>query len=99
VDPSPSGGPGASKIIIADSATLTVDEFALAQCSTCPSHPFEEVTLGGMPARRTLVGGNGVPFTITWVFIEKNGKLIGLAIHDPDTLAPLEEVLLSIRLE
>lgn len=97
-DPAP-GGPGNSTIAIADSTQWTPEQFAQAQCSTCPANPFEDVMLGGTPARRTQVGGGGVPFTITWYFVENNGQLIALAIHDPETLEPLEDVIQSIRFE
>jgi hypothetical protein len=98
-DPAFDGGPGSSKIIVADAGLWTAGEFAVAQCGTCPEHPFEDVMLGGLPAQRTLIGGGAVPFTITWIFVENEGKLIGLAIHDPETLAPLEEVLQSIEIQ
>ena len=98
-DPAFDGGPGTSKIIIADVSLWTPLAFSVAQCGTCPEHPFEDVTLGGLPAQRTLIGGGAVPFTITWHFLEADGKLIGLAIHDPETLAPLEEVVESVQLQ
>jgi hypothetical protein len=98
-DPAFDGGPGTSKIIIADASLWTPLAFSVAQCGTCPEHPFEDVTLAGLPAQRTLIGGGAVPFTVTWHFLEAEGKLIGLAIHDPETLAPLEEVLQSIRFQ
>jgi hypothetical protein len=96
-DPAASGGPGTSTIAILDASQWTAEEYVQAQCSTCPANPFEEVTLGGQPARRTQVGGGGVPFTVTWHFVERDGKLIALAIHDPETLEPLEDVLQSIQ--
>jgi hypothetical protein len=99
VDPSPEGGPGSSKIAIMDAGVWTAEQFVLSQCSTCDEHPFEDLTLGGQPARRTQIGGGGVPFTVTWWFIEKDGKLIGLAIHDPETLEPLDEVVQSIQFQ
>jgi hypothetical protein len=98
-DPASSGGPGASKIAILDPQQWTPEDFALAQCTTCPVQPFEDVTLGGKPARRTQVGGGDVPFMVTWTFVENQGKLIALDIHDPDSLEPLEDVLQSITFE
>jgi hypothetical protein len=99
IDPAPSGGPGNSQIVIADPKQWTPEQFAQAQCSTCPASPFENVTLGGEPAQRTQVGSGGVPFTITWYFVEHNGKLIALAIHDPETLKPLDDVIQSIQFQ
>ena len=61
-------------------------------CSTCPENSFEEVTVGGKPGLRTEIGGGGVPMVITWTFVENQGKLIAFAIHDPQTLAPLNAV-------
>jgi hypothetical protein len=52
-----------------------------------------------MPASRTQVGGGGVPFVITWYFVEHNGNLIALAIHDQQTLEPLDAVIQSIVLK
>jgi hypothetical protein len=99
VDPSSSGGPGPSKIALLDPSQWTPDTFAQAQCTTCPDQPFEDTTLGGKPARRTQVGGDGVPFMVTWYFVENNGKLIALDIHNPDTMEPLEDTIQSIQFE
>lgn len=98
-DPAPSGGPGSSQIAILDAAQWTAEDFVLSQCSTCPAGTFEDVTLGGVPARRTQVGGGGVPFMVTWHFVEHDGKLIALAIHDPESLEPLDEVLQSFQID
>ena len=97
--PTESGGPGASMIVIADAAQLTLEQFAASQCSSCPGHSPEAMTLGTVPAVRLLIGGGTVPFEKTWFFVEHQGKRIGLAIHDPDTLQPLDEVLATFRLE
>jgi hypothetical protein len=99
VEPTASGGPGFSKIAIADPAQWTPEQFVLSQCSTCTNQPFEDVTLGGKSARRTQIGGGGVPIMVTWCFVENNGKLVALAIHDPETLEPLVDVLESIEFE
>jgi hypothetical protein len=94
-----SDGPGASRVAILDAGTWTVGEFVLAQCSTCPENPYESVTLGGLPATRTQIGGGGVPFMVTWYFVEKDGKLFAFAIHDPETIEPLEDVIQTIQFE
>ena len=98
-DPMSDGGPGTSKIIIADAKQWTVEQFVQMQCSTCAANPVDDVMLGSKPAQRTQVGGGGVPFMITWYFVENNGKLLALSIHDPETLEPLEEVIQSIQFE
>jgi hypothetical protein len=98
-DPQSSDGPGASLIAVTDAGEWTPQQFVQAQCSTCPQPDFQEVTLGGLPALRAVVGGGGVPFTTTWFFVENQGKTIAISILDPQTMAPLEEVLQSIRFE
>lgn len=98
-DPTSSGGPGTSHVIIADAAQWTPEELVLMQCSTCPENGFEEVVVGGKSAQRTEIGGGGVPMMITWTYVENNGKLIGFAIHDPRTLEPLNGVIDSIIFE
>jgi hypothetical protein len=77
----------------------TPEDFVRSQCSTCPQNDFEAVMLDGIPALRTDIGGGGVPFAITWYFVEHEGNFIALAIHDPQTLEPLNEVIESIRFE
>lgn len=98
-NPQSSGGPGASLIAVADAGEWTPQQFVQGQCSTCPEGDFQEVTFGGLPALRTEIGGGGVPFTITWFFVENKGKIIAISILDPQTMAPLDEVLQSIRFE
>jgi hypothetical protein len=95
-DPTSSGGPGTSHVIIGDAAEWTPEELVLMQCSTCPDNGFEQVVVGGKPGQRTQVGGGGVPMMITWTYVENKGKLIGIAIHDPQTLEPLTAVIDSI---
>jgi hypothetical protein len=98
-DQSLRGGPGISRIVLADPAQWNVEKLVLDQCSTCPVNPPEEITLDGISALRTQVGGGDVPFLNTWVFVEHRGKWLGFAIHDPETLAPLEEVIQSIQFD
>lgn len=98
-DPNSSGGPGMSHVFIASAQEWTPEELALAQCSTCPEPVFEDVTIDGLPGVRTELGGGGVPIVITWFYVEHNGKLFAFAIHDPETLEPLREVIDSIRFE
>ena len=98
-DPTTNDGAGTSRVVIANADEWSPEEFILSQCSNCPLNPFEPATLGEIPALRTEIGGGGVPFVITWYFVEHKGKLIGFVIHDPETLLPLDEVIASIRFE
>jgi hypothetical protein len=98
-NPAGNDGPGISQVVVADADLWTPKDFALSQCSTCPQNPLEEVNLGGRPALRTQIGGGGVPILVTWYFVENQGKFIALALHDPETLEPLEDVLASIQFE
>jgi hypothetical protein len=99
VDPSVSGGPGTSRVIVARATEWTPEELAVSQCSTCPPGDFEAVTIAGRPALRTQIGGGGVPFVTTWYFVEHRGNLIAFAIHDPETLEPLSEVIDTIQFD
>lgn len=99
IDPSGEGGPGTSRMFVADAAVVTLEEFVLQQCSICPEHPVEETTLGGTPARAAVIGGGSVPFEVEWFFVEHSGKLIGLSIIDPETMQTLGPVVQSFRLE
>jgi len=98
-NPTTDDGPGSSRVIIANAAEWTPEELALTQCSTCPQNPFESITLGGKPGVRTQIGGGGVPFMLTWYFVENQGNLIAFTIHDPQTLEPLDAVIQSIHFE
>ena len=98
-DPTNNDGPGISKVIIANADHWTPEELALIQCSTCLPNEFEPVMVGGKPGVRTQIGGGGVPFEVTWYYIENQGNLIGFALHDPQTLAPLDQVIESIIFE
>jgi hypothetical protein len=99
VDPTSSGGPGMSHVFIANADEWTPEELAQGQCSTCPEPVFESVTIDGKSGVRAEIGGGGVPIVITWYYVEHNGKLFAFAIHDPETLEPLREVIDSIRFE
>jgi hypothetical protein len=98
-NPAQGSGPGLSKIVIAAQEYPTVEQYLEYQCSTCPSHPTEMVTLGDAVAVHTLSGGGAVPHLLDWYFIEGDSSWIGLCIHDPETLEPLHEVLDSFRFE
>ena len=98
-NPTEDHGPSASRVVIDRAAKWTPEEFVLSQCSTCPDNGFESVALAGTPALRTQIGGGGVPFTITWYFVERQGNFIAFALHDPQTLLPLAEVIETIQFE
>lgn len=92
-------GPGASKVIVASTEEWNTMDLIQKQCSTCPDNGFEVVTLDDTSALKTEIGGGGVPFMLTWYFVEHNGNLIGIAIHDPENLEPLTDVIESIQLQ
>jgi len=98
LDPALEGGPGASRLIVAADNTLSIQSFLAAQCSTCPDHGVTDAQLNGIPVQRAVLGGGGVPFEIEWVFLEHDGRLVGLAIHDPATLETLNPVLDTLEL-
>jgi hypothetical protein len=98
-DPETSGGPGLSQLIVAQEGEITIDAFLQAQCSTCDPHPLQRAILNGIEVQRTLVGGGGVPFEVEWVFLTHNSRLIGLSLHDPESLGTLESVLETLQFE
>lgn len=75
-----SGGPGVSQIVLANEGAVTIEQFAQLQCSVCALNPIEEATLGGLPAKRTTIGGDSAP-GFEWYFINHAGKLIGFSIR------------------
>ncbi len=94
------GEPYASRVIIATAAQWTVEEFAVAQCGTlCPTHPIQDTTIGGKPAKKTIIGGAHNPWLVTWYFVNHNDELLAFTIHDYETLEPLNDVLQSIQFE
>jgi len=99
LEPSAEGGPGTSRVIVAEAAGLTPEQFVTLQCSICPPHPVEAVTLGSVSAQATRIGGGSVPFEVEWYFVEHAGKVIGLSIIDPETMETLIPVVQSLRLE
>lgn len=98
-NPSTEEGPGTSRVIIANADEWSPEELAVLQCNTCPQNAFDSVTLSGKSALRTQIGGGGVPFMITWYFVENQGNLIAFALHDPITLLTLDDVIESIIFE
>ena len=92
-----SGGPGMSQILIAEVDSMTIQQFVNLQCSTCPTNPVENITLGGLPAYETVIGGGGVP-EFTWQFVEHSGKLIGFSLR-PLNDESLDWVVESIKFD
>lgn len=97
-DPSTKAGPGASRLIVAADEALTVEAFLESQCFTCPPAELTTSNLNGIKVQRATLGSGGVPFVIEWIFLERDGRLTGLSIHDPDTLETLETVLETLQL-
>jgi hypothetical protein len=98
-EPSLEGGPGASRLIVAADEKLSIDAFIASQCSTCPPVEITGSTVNGIPIQRAIIGGGGVPFQVEWIFLENDGRLVGLSIHDPQTLEPLMDVSATLLLE
>ena len=92
----PDGGINVSHVLLADKTEWTAEELVKTQCRSCPTHPFEETTLGGKPAQRTQIGGGEIPALITWYFFENGDFLIGMTFVDPITLESLDEIVESI---
>lgn len=99
LDPSPNSGPGASRLIAAADEQLSLSAFLESQCSTCPPAEVAPSTLNGVSVQRAVIGGGGLPFDVEWVFLDHDGRLVGLSIHDPQTLETLNGVLETLRLE
>lgn len=99
MNPSEQGGPGTSRIMVADASRLTIERFVEQQCSTCPQQDVEAVEFGGIAGQRTVIGGGSVPFDVEWYFFENAGRLIGLSIHDVETLKNLDSILETLQLE
>ena len=97
-DASPNAGPGASRLIVAADEALTVEAFLESQCTTCTPAEISNSIINGIQVQRALLGGGGVPFIVEWVFLDRDGRLVGLSIHDPDTLETLEPVLETLQL-
>lgn len=99
VSPSLDGGPGTSLVVVGKADGFSPEAFAAQQCGTCPPHPVESTQLGGVPAERIQVGGGGVPFSVEWTFVRTKGGIVGFSFRDPETLAPLPDVLESVVFE
>jgi hypothetical protein len=89
------GDLGNSFIIVADLKQVSLDQAVAHLCGCAQPAQIEDVLLSGRPAKRALLGTEGWP-TLEWTFVEHNGKLIALSIHDPVTLRALHDVLDSI---
>lgn len=72
------GGPDTSQIIISDQ--LSLEPFIQSQCGVCPTHPVEDTTLGGQPAKRTRIGGGSAP-EAEWYFVTHASRLMGFSIR------------------
>jgi hypothetical protein len=87
------GDLGNSFIIIADLEEVTLEQAIDRLCGSCAQAPeTQQVLINGWVATRASIGSEGWP-TLEWTFVEHDGKLIALAIHDPVTLKPLQEVV------
>lgn len=97
VDPTSSGGPDSGQIIIADANNFTIEQFAQQLCSTCPANPVEDAIVGGLPAKRTFIGGGSAPVA-EWHFVTHDGKLIGFSFR-PAGDAPADWVIGTVKFD
>lgn len=96
--PEPVGpGPASSALFVADARALAAEEAAAAlHCAACDEAPaLEETTIGDIPAWRALLGGEPA---LEWFFVEHEGWLIVLTLHDPETLETRADLLETFRL-
>lgn len=90
-------GPANSHIVIADTASMTITQMAVAlQCGGgCAAPTFTQVMLrNNIPAHYAVIGGQGAP-TTPWYFVEHNNKIIGLALHDADQPAQALDAIIQ----
>jgi hypothetical protein len=72
-----------------------MEQFAQQMCSVCPVNPVEEAIVGGLPAKRTLIGGGSAPAAV-WYFVVHNGKLIGFSMR-PAGDAPSDWIIGTVQ--
>ena len=96
--PAPLGqGTTASRIIIADAASLSIRQAIDLLCSgACATPPILEAS-GLIPAQVTTIGGNGAQ-ALEWYFVQHESHLIYFSIHDADTLQTLDAVIQTFSL-
>lgn len=95
VDPDTQGGPGLSRVIVGSLRQLTIGRFIQSQCEACAPPIIEPVSLGAFPALKLALVEPGQP-SIEWYLVQIDDRLIALAIHDPQSMQPLEQVLQSL---
>lgn len=98
IGPEPVGpGPASSALFVADAERLTAEEAAAElHCAGCDETPeLEEITIGDIAARRALLGDEP---SLEWFFVEHEGWLIVLTLHDPETFETRADLLGTLRL-
>lgn len=96
--PEPVGpGPASSALFVADAGELAAEEAAVElHCADCDEAPeLEETTIGDIPARRAMLGSEPA---LEWFFVEHEGWLIVLTLHDPETLETRADLLETLTL-
>jgi len=88
-------GPSNSSILVANAGQFSPEEVAAQLCGGCTSLPaLQDAVVNGVEAKLATIGGEGAP-ALEWVFVQNEGKLICLSIHDPETLQSLDGVVQS----
>lgn len=102
VGPEPVGpGPSSSAIFVAPAGDLTAQMAADAlQCgrATCQNPTLTPVTINGIPAQKATLASQALP-PLNWYFLEHDGQLIFLSLHDPVTLSDRMDLLETITFE
>lgn len=96
--PEPVGpGPASSALFVADGETVAPEEAAAElHCAGCAEAPeLEATTIGDIPAQRALLGEEPA---LEWFFVEHEGRLIILTLHDPVTFETRTDLLETLRL-
>ena len=89
-----------SAIYVADATDVSL-EHAVKRIfcgpSDCtPDVVLEDVTIAGLPAKRSVPAGN---VKIAWYFMSYGGKTITFTLYDPATYKTLDDVVEAIRIE
>jgi hypothetical protein len=88
------GRPGNSRLVVADSAQISVKKAVEFLCdSGCTRMPeLMEAVLGGSEAKLAVVERPEQP-ALEWHFVKHGGTLAYFSIHHSDTLEPLDSVI------
>lgn len=87
-----------SVIYVADTRSMYLEKAIDLLCGdVCsPQAEIEEITLDGRPAWRAALGATAETVdqpSFTWYFVDNGDRFVFFNLHDPDTLAPLDDVI------